>query len=287
MVLAAIPSPSTGILYVGPVPLRGYTLTIIVGIVIATVITGRRLRARGQPAYLATDVAGWAVPFGIVGARVYHVVTSPDAYFGAGGDPVDILRVWHGGLGIWGAVAGGALGVWLACRRRGVGFGLFADAAAPGLALAQAVGRVGNWFNQELYGRPTDLPWALRIDPEHQRVAGESLYHPTFLYEALWNVGVAGILLWVDRHHRLGRGKLFALYVLLYTAGRAWIEALRIDEAHTFLGVRLNDWTSLVVFAAAALALVFLRAPVDPPAAAETPADDPSAAPGPGPSPSA
>ncbi|WP_207387493.1 prolipoprotein diacylglyceryl transferase family protein, partial [Protofrankia symbiont of Coriaria myrtifolia] len=165
MVLAAIPSPSTGILYVGPVPLRGYTLTIIVGIVIATVITGRRLRARGQPAYLATDVAGWAVPFGIVGARVYHVVTSPDAYFGAGGDPVDILRVWHGGLGIWGAVAGGALGVWLACRRRGVGFGLFADAAAPGLALAQAVGRVGNWFNQELYGRPTDLPWALRIDP--------------------------------------------------------------------------------------------------------------------------
>ncbi len=273
VVLAAIPSPSTGVLHAGPVPLRAYTLMILIGIAVAIVITGQRLRARGQPAYIATDVAGWAVPFGIVGARIYHVVTSPDAYFGADGDPVDVLRVWHGGLGIWGGVAGGALGAWLACRRRGVGFGLFADAVAPGLVLAQAIGRFGNWFNQELYGRPTDLPWALRIDPGHQRVPGESLYHPTFLYESLWNVAVAGVLLWLDRHRRLGRGKLFALYVVLYTAGRAWIEALRIDEAHTFFGVRLNDWTSLVVFTAGVAALVFLRRPVDPAVAAQLPAE--------------
>ncbi len=266
VVLAAIPSPSTGVLHVGPIPLRAYAFMIILGVLVAIVVTDRRLRARGQPPGLAADAAAWAVPFGIVGARIYHVITSPDAYFGAGGHPLDAFKIWHGGLGIWGGVAGGALGVWLACRHRGTPFGLFADAAAPGLVLAQAVGRWGNWFNQELYGRATDLPWAVRIDPGHQLVAGVSLYHPTFLYESLWDVGVAGVLLWVDRRRRLGRGKLFVLYVALYTAGRGWIEALRIDEAHTFLGMRLNDWVSIVVFVVAVTAMVVLRRPVDPPA---------------------
>ncbi len=266
VVLAAIPSPSTGVLHVGPIPLRAYAFMIILGVLVAIVVTDRRLQARGQPPGLAADAAAWAVPFGIVGARIYHVITSPDAYFGAGGHPLDAFKIWHGGLGIWGGVAGGALGVWLACRHRGTPFGLFADAAAPGLVLAQAVGRWGNWFNQELYGRATDLPWAVRIDPGHQLVAGVSLYHPTFLYESLWDVGVAGVLLWVDRRRRLGRGKLFVLYVALYTAGRGWIEALRIDEAHTFLGMRLNDWVSIVVFVVAVTAMVVLRRPVDPPA---------------------
>ncbi len=265
VVEAAIPSPSTGVLHVGPIPLRAYAFMIIIGVLVAIVLTDRRLRARGEPAGLAADAAAWAVPFGIVGARIYHVVTSPDAYFGAHGHPVDALKVWHGGLGIWGGVVGGALGVWLVCRQRGTSLGLFADAAAPGLVLAQAIGRWGNWFNQELYGRPTHLPWAVRIthDPA---VPGVSLYHPTFLYESLWDVGVAVALLWVDRHHRLGRGKLFALYVALYTAGRAWIEALRVDEAHRFLGMRLNDWVSIVVFIAAVAALALFRRPVDPPA---------------------
>ncbi len=266
VVLAAIPSPSTGVLHVGPIPLRAYAFMIILGVLVAIVVTDRRLQARGQPPGLAADAAAWAVPFGIVGARIYHVITSPDAYFGAGGHPLDAFKIWHGGLGIWGGVAGGALGVWLACRHRGTPFGLFADAAAPGLVLAQAVGRWGNWFNQELYGRATDLPWAVRIDRGHQLVPGVSLYHPTFLYESLWDVGVAGVLLWVDRRRRLGRGKLFVLYVALYTAGRGWIEALRIDEAHTFLGMRLNDWVSIVVFVVAVTAMVVLRRPVDPPA---------------------
>jgi prolipoprotein diacylglyceryl transferase len=239
---------------------------IILGVLVAVVLTDRRLRGRGQPAGLAADAAAWAVPFGIVGARIYHVVTSPDAYFGAGGHPVDALKIWHGGLGIWGGVAGGALGVWVACRRRGTPFGLFADAAAPGLVLAQAVGRWGNWFNQELYGRATGLPWALRIDPGHQQVPGVALYHPTFLYESLWDVGVAAILLWVDSRRRLGRGKLFMLYVALYTAGRAWIEALRIDEAHTVLGMRLNDWVAIAVGGTALVVLAVSHRPVDPPA---------------------
>ncbi len=268
VVLAAIPSPSTGVLHVGPIPLRAYAFMIIIGVLVAVVLTDRRLRARGQPAGLAADAAAWAVPFGIVGARIYHVITSPDAYFGDGGHPADALKIWHGGLGIWGGVAGGALGVWLVCRRHGTPFGLFADAAAPGLVLAQAIGRWGNWFNQELYGRATDLPWAVRIDPAHQVVPGVSLYHPTFLYESLWDVSVAAVLLWVDAHRRLGRGKLFILYVILYTAGRAWVEALRIDDAHTFLGMRLNDWVSIVVLAIAVTAIVLVRRPIDPPASA-------------------
>ncbi|WP_261561976.1 prolipoprotein diacylglyceryl transferase [Frankia tisae] len=264
MVLAAIPSPSRGVVHLGPVPLRAYALMIIIGIVVAVVVTGRRLRARGMDPAIAGEIAYWAVPFGIVGARIYHVLSTPDAYFGDNGHVADVVKIWNGGLGIWGAIAGGALGAWFAARRLGISLSLFADAAAPGIILAQAIGRWGNWFNQELYGKPTTLPWAVRIDPAHRADPGVATYQPTFLYEFLWNLVVAGILLFVDRRHRLGRGRLFALYVALYTFGRLWIEMLRIDTADEILGLRVNIWTSAIVCIGAVVALLVVRRPVDP-----------------------
>jgi prolipoprotein diacylglyceryl transferase len=213
---------------------------------------------RGGRAGDVTEIATWMVPFGIVGGRLYHVLTSPDAYFGDGGTPLHALYIWKGGLGIWGAIALGGVGAWIGCRRRGIPLPAFADALAPGIVLAQAVGRLGNYFNQELFGKPTDLPWAVAIDAAH-RPAGyvdQATYHPTFLYELLWNVGVAALVIWADRRFRLGHGRAFALYVAAYTVGRGWIEALRIDPAHEVLGLRLNDWTSLLVLAGAVVYLV-------------------------------
>ncbi|OHV56868.1 prolipoprotein diacylglyceryl transferase [Pseudofrankia sp. BMG5.36] len=265
MVLAAIPSPSRGVIHLGPLPLRAYAFMIIIGVVVAVWLTGRRLRARGADPNLAGDAGVWAVLFGIIGARLYHVITSPDAYFGADGHVADVLKVWNGGLGIWGAVAGGALGVWLKTRRSGVSFLLFADAAVPGIVLAQAIGRWGNYFNQELFGRPSTLPWALKIDAAHRPSGYEQFatFHPTFLYESLWCLGVALVLLLVDRLHRLGRGRLLALYIMLYTVGRSWIEALRIDDAKHIAGLRLNDWVSAVVFVGALVMFILLRKPAD------------------------
>ncbi|MBC7640252.1 MAG: prolipoprotein diacylglyceryl transferase [Rhodoferax sp.] len=247
--ITSIPSPAQGVWHLGPVPVRAYALCILVGIVIAVLIAERRwVRRGGQPGGVA-DLAGWAVPFGIVGARLYHVVSSPQAYFGAGGHPLGALKIWQGGLGIWGAVAGGALGAWIACRRRGWSFLMFADSAAPGVAVAQAVGRLGNWFNQELFGRPTTLPWGLEISPEHRPVgyAQFATYHPTFLYEALWCLLVAALVVVLDRRLTLDHGRSLALYVGAYTVGRAYFESLRIDPANRLLNLRLNEWTSLVV----------------------------------------
>ena len=248
---ASIPSPSQAEWYLGPLPLRAYALAIAIGIVVAWWVLDRRYTAKGGPKDTALDVALWMVLFGIVGARVYHVVSSPDAYFGPDGDPSRVIEIWTGGLGIWGAVPAGALGAWLALRRRGLRLAPFADALAPGLLLAQAIGRLGNYFNQELYGAPTTLPWGLEIDAAH-RVAGytdpDLLFHPTFLYELVWNVAMVGVLLWAERRFRLRHGRVLWLYVMLYTAGRVWIEYLRIDTAETVLGVRLNVWTSIVVF---------------------------------------
>ena len=191
----------------------------------------------------------WAVPFGIVGARIYHVITTPEPYFGAGGHPIDALKIWHGGLGIWGAVvARRCVGAWIACRRtRDPAAADGRRARARASSLAQAIGRWGNWFNQELYGRPTDLPWALRIDPAHRprAYADVATYHPTFLYESLWCLGVAALCIWADRRFRLGHGRVFALYVAAYTVGRAWIETLRVDTANDFFGLRLNLWVCL------------------------------------------
>ena len=247
-VLASIPSPSQGVWEIGPFPLRAYALCIILGIVVAVWVGERRLVTRGGRPGQLTDIAYWAVPFGIIGGRLYHVLTSPAEYFGAGGEPIEALYIWKGGLGIWGAVALGALGAWIGARRAGLAFGPLADAVAPGVVLAQAIGRFGNYFNQELYGKPTDVPWALQIDPEN-RPAGVTAetYHPTFLYESLWNLAVAALLIWTDRRFRLGHGQVFALYIAAYCTGRVWIEALRVDEANEILGLRLNIWTSVVV----------------------------------------
>jgi prolipoprotein diacylglyceryl transferase len=254
----SIPSPGTGVWHLGPIPLRAYAFAILTGIAVAIFLTRRRLVARGGIASQVDAVATWAVPFGLVGGRLYHVLTDPELYFGSGRHPIRALYVWQGGLGIWGAVALGAVGAAIGCHRQGLSLRTFADAAAPGIAIAQAIGRVGNYFNQELYGRPSTLPWALQIDPAHRPAQTPNIgtYQPTFLYEALWDLGVAGLVLWADRRFRLGAGKAFALYVALYTVGRAWVEYLRVDHANHLWGLRLNDWTCLIVFTSA---LVFLR----------------------------
>jgi prolipoprotein diacylglyceryl transferase len=261
MVLASIPSPSRGVWHLGPIPIRAYALCIIAGIIVAVLLTQRRWAARGGRAEDVVDVAMWAVPFGIVGGRLYHVITSPELYFAAGKQPIKALYIWDGGLGIWGAVALGALGAWIGCRRRGIKLPAFGDAAAPGLILAQAIGRLGNYFNQELYGAPTTLPWALQIDPAHRpaETPDIGLYHPTFLYEALWCVGVFFVLIWAERRFSLGNGRLLALCIAGYTLGRLWVEALRIDHANRILGLRLNIWTSLIIFAAAVAILLLGR----------------------------
>jgi prolipoprotein diacylglyceryl transferase len=255
---ASIPSPAHGVWHLGPVPIRAYALCIIVGVVVAVWLGERRWAARGGKAGQVTEVATWMVPFGIIGGRIYHVITTPEPYFGSGGRPLHALYIWEGGLGIWGAVALGGVGAWIGCRRRGIALPPFADAIAPGIAIAQAIGRFGNYFNQELYGRPTGLPWGLQIDPAH-RPAGDSAattFQPTFLYESLWDLGVAALVIWADRRFRLGHGRAFALYVAAYTVGRGWIEALRADPAHHLLGLRLNDWVSIVVFLGAVTYLV-------------------------------
>ncbi len=253
MTAAYLPSPDQGVWHLGPFPLRGYALCIIAGVIVAVWLGNRRWVDRGgQPATVG-DVAVWAVPFGLVGGRLYHVLTDPELYFGAGKSPVTALYIWRGGLGIWGAVALGAVGAYIGCRRRGIKFLAFADAVAPGIVIAQAIGRWGNWFNQELFGRPTTLPWGLKIDPAHRGDLQQyETFHPTFLYESLWDLGVAGVVIWADRRFRLGYGRAFALYVMAYTAGRVWIEYLRVDPVNDIFGVRLNVWTSIVVFIAAA-----------------------------------
>ncbi|MBT2385076.1 prolipoprotein diacylglyceryl transferase [Streptomyces sp. ISL-11] len=256
MDIAYIPSPSTGVVHLGPVPLRGYAFCIIIGVFVAVWLGNRRWIARGGRAGTVADIAVWAVPFGLVGGRLYHVITDYELYFGEGRDWVNAFKIWEGGLGIWGAVALGAVGAWIGCRRRGIPLPAWADALAPSLAVAQAIGRWGNWFNQELYGKRTDLPWALKIDadPAIGRIAGT--YHPTFLYESLWCLAIAGLVIWADRRFTLGHGRAFALYVASYTVGRFWFEYLRVDDAHHVLGLRLNGWTSIVVFIAAVVYMV-------------------------------
>jgi prolipoprotein diacylglyceryl transferase len=248
---AYIPSPSRGVVHLGPLPLRAYAACILLGAVVAVWLGDKRWVARGGKKGFVAEVATTAVPAGLVGARLYHVLTSDQSHYLS--HPIDALKIWQGGLGIWGGIAGGALGAWWVLRKHGVPFLAFADALAPCLPVAQAIGRFGNYFNQELFGRPTTLPWGLKIDVAH-RPAGYSsfaTFHPTFAYEALWDLGVAGLVLWADRRWQLGRGRAFALYVAAYCVGRGWIEALRIDDAHKLLGIRLNDFTAGLLFLAA------------------------------------
>jgi prolipoprotein diacylglyceryl transferase len=278
--LASIPSPDQGVWHLGPIPIRAYALCIIAGIIVAIIWGDRRWVARGGRQGTVTDVAVFAVPFGLVGGRLYHVATDWWRYFGPGKDPIDALKVWDGGLGIWGAVALGAVGAWIGCRRRGIPLRAYADAVAPGIVLAQAIGRLGNYFNQELYGAPTNLPWGLeiyrRVDPgtglvdplggvavDHTPIA---VVQPTFLYELLWDVGIALLVVWADRKFRMGHGRVFALYVAGYTAGRAWIEMMRTDDATHIFGVRINVFTALLVFAGAVAYLLLVRGTREDPA---------------------
>lgn len=259
-VVASIPSPSQGVWHLGPFPVRAYAFAILVGIAAAIWITRRRWAERGGDPDQVLEISFWAVPFGILGGRIYHVISSPQAYFGEGGDPWKAFAIWQGGLGIWGAIALGAVGAWIGCRRQGVRLTSFADALAPGLLVAQAIGRLGNWFNQELFGSPTTLPWGLQIDAAHLPAGYEpgTLFHPTFLYEIVWNLAAAALLVWIDRRYRLGHGRVFWLYVVLYTLGRGWIELLRIDDANHVLGLRLNVWTSIIVCLGALVAFVLV-----------------------------
>jgi prolipoprotein diacylglyceryl transferase len=256
----SIPSPSDAIWYLGPVPIRGYALSIILGIIVAIWLAERRWVARGGQSGEIADLAVWGIPFGLIGGRLYHVLTDNNLYFGEGRNPIEALYIWRGGLGIWGAIAMGALGIIIAARRKGIRLLPVLDAIAPTVLVAQAIGRWGNWFNQELFGKPTDLPWALEIDAEH-RPPGyflDDTFHPTFLYEFLWNLGAFGFVVWADRRFRLGYGRVAALYVMAYTLGRGWIEMLRIDnvELQNVGGLRFNVWTSIVLFVAAAIYFV-------------------------------
>jgi len=260
LTLLSIPSPSQGVWHLGPLPVRGYALCIILGIVAAIWIGERRWVARGGRPGDVSDLAVWAVPFGLVGGRLYHVLTDHDLYFGAGRHPIEALYIWRGGLGVWGAIALGAVGIWIGARRKGILVPPMLDALAPGVLVAQAMGRWGNWFNQELFGKPTDLPWGLEIDRAHRPLGYEqyATFQPTFLYECLWDLGAFALVIWLDRRLRLGHGRVVALYVMAYTAGRGWIEMLRIDnvELKDVGGLRFNVWTSMVLFLAAAVYFV-------------------------------
>ena len=265
---STIPSPTSGVWHLGPLPVRAYALCILAGIVVAVWITGRRLVDRGHPAEKAIDISAWAVPFGIVGGRLYHLITTPQPYFGEGGHPIKAFYIWEGGLGIWGAIALGAVGAWLGARRHGVSFYDYVDAAVPGVAVAQALGRWGNYFNNELYGRQTDLPWGLTIH-QWDAAAGHAVrdsagnpvvlgtFHPTFLYESLWCLLLALVLVLADRRFALRKGQLFGLYVAGYPLGRVVFELMRSDTANHIFGVRVNVWTSILVFA---LGLYLVRA---------------------------
>ncbi|RLV50089.1 prolipoprotein diacylglyceryl transferase [Nocardioides mangrovicus] len=262
--LLFIPSPGEGVWHIGPIPIRAYALCIIAGVLVAVWLGNRRWVARGGRPGEVADIAIWAVPFGLVGGRLYHVITDNDLYFGKGNQygAIGTLEIWHGGLGIWGAIALGGVGAYIGARRAGVVFPPFADALAPGIVLAQGIGRWGNYFNQELFGRPTRLPWGLEISPLHRPDGYErfTTFHPTFLYECLWDIGVCLLIVYLDRRFRLGHGRVFALYVMGYTVGRGWIESLRIDtiELHNVLGFRWGVWMSILLFVGALAYFVYV-----------------------------
>jgi prolipoprotein diacylglyceryl transferase len=258
-----IPSPSLSSFSVGPLTIHFYALCIITGIAAAIWIGRKRYANLGGNPDDVSEVAIWAVPFGIIGGRIYHVITSPAQYFGANGNPVDALKIWEGGLGIWGAISLGAVGAYLYFRthKTTLNFRQLLDSLAPGVVVAQAIGRIGNYFNQEVFGKPTELPWGLEIDPVNRPDGFESYatFHPTFLYELLWCLVVAVLLIKLPgflKQITSRQGDIFALYILGYTLGRVWIESLRIDEANLILGLRLNIWVSLIVLLTASAYLI-------------------------------
>ncbi len=241
---ASIPSPSGGSISLGPLELRGYGLMIALGVVAAVWLAGRRWGERGGDPDDISAIALWAVPAGVIGARLYHVITDWQKYQDR---PIDAIKIWEGGLGIPGGMALGVIVGLIVARRKHINVPVILDAATPALPLAQAIGRWGNWFNQELFGRPTDLPWGLEIDPARrpERFADAETFHPTFLYESLWNLALCLVLIRLDRSGRLRSGRLFSAYVLGYFLARLGLELLRVDTASLILGVRVNVWVSL------------------------------------------
>jgi prolipoprotein diacylglyceryl transferase len=246
MPLASIPSPSDGVLDIGPLSVHVYGIMLAIGVVVAAVIAGARWAKWGHPRREFDDIVVWIVIGGLVGARLYHVATDWEKFEG---DWLRVLEIWHGGLSIWGVMAGGAIAIFVVARVKHLDVLLLFDAIVPGLLVAQAIGRWGNWFNQELFGEPTALPWGLEIDPVHRPpgFADAATFHPTFLYESLYCLGLAGVLLWVERRWRLRTGQLLALYLSGYCFGRFWLENLRIDEAKLVGPLRVNAWVSLLV----------------------------------------
>ncbi len=243
----SIPSPGSDSLDIGSLELRAYGLMIALGVLAAAWLFHRRFTRLGHSPELASSITVWAVIAGLIGSRIYHVITDWKKYQGNWGEA---WQIWEGGLGIPGGVVAGAAAAALLARRRGIPFSHVADAAAPALPLAQAIGRWGNWFNQELFGRPSDLPWALEIDPVPASRAdypNDETFHPTFLYECIWNLALVGALLWVGKRFTLKPGRLFGLYVLGYSLGRLWIEFIRVDFASELAGVRVNIWVMLAL----------------------------------------
>ncbi|EFA23099.1 prolipoprotein diacylglyceryl transferase [Bifidobacterium gallicum] len=271
--LAYIPSPTISQFELGPFTIHIYALTMLLGIVVCVWMLTVRWQRYGGTFDQVLDTTLVAVPCGIVGARLYHVVTTPERFFGPNGDFVEIFRIWNGGLGIWGAILCGALGAWAWCHHKRYPMALMADAIAPGLLVAQAIGRLGNWFNQELYGKPTTLPWGLKLNNQGTAIGSSeqcydgatcptgTLFHPTFLYEMIWNLIGAALIIWIGHKtiNRLKAGSLFALYVMWYTAGRTWIEMLRIDFSHQILGLRVNVWVSIIVFILGVVAFIIIQ----------------------------
>lgn len=273
MTLAYIPSPTISQFSIGPVTIHIYALCILMGIVLAVWITTTRWKKLGGNFDQVLDITLVSVPAGIIGARLYHIITTPERFFGPDGDWAEMFRIWNGGLGIWGGVLFGALAAWIWCRHKHYPMALLADAIAPGLLVAQAVGRLGNWFNQELYGAPTTLPWGLKLNMEGTAIGHSeqcydgatcpsgTLFHPTFLYEMIWNLIGAAISVYIGSKamKKLKAGSLFAVYIMWYTLGRTWIESLRIDYAHEFLGVRINVWVSMAVFVLGAVSFIVVQ----------------------------
>lgn len=273
MTLAYIPSPTISQFSIGPVTIHIYALCILMGIVLAVWITTTRWKKLGGNFDQVLDITLVSVPAGIIGARLYHIITTPERFFGPDGDWAEMFRIWNGGLGIWGGVLFGALAAWAWCRHKHYPMALLADAIAPGLLVAQAVGRLGNWFNQELYGAPTTLPWGLKLNMEGTAIGHSeqcydgatcpsgTLFHPTFLHEMIWNLIGAAIIVYIGSKamKKLKAGSLFAVYIMWYTLGRTWIESLRIDYAHEFLGVRINVWVSMAVFVLGAVSFIVVQ----------------------------
>nr|WP_307852506.1 prolipoprotein diacylglyceryl transferase [Glaciihabitans sp. dw_435] len=239
--------------------IHAYAICILIGIIAAIWITSHRLTKRGAEPGIVLDIALWAVPLGIIGGRIFHVLTHPNDYFGEGKAFWHVFAIWEGGLAIFGALILGAVGVWIGCRFAGIRFWSFADALVPGLLVAQAFGRLGNYFNHELFGQPTDLPWGLEIESTNSAfpigLPDGTLFHPTFAYEIIWNLFGVVILLLIERNLRLRWGKMLGLYLIWYGVGRSWFETIRIDPSEVFLGIRTNVWAA---FAAIIIGLVIL-----------------------------